>query len=68
MQDHVVIRGSNEKIEENGSVYLYKSSKCYKIGRTNDQKRRDKEIKLQLPLEAELINRIITDDPVGIEK
>lgn len=68
LKDHNVKRGSNEKIEENGSVYLYKSGKHYKIGRTNDLKRRDREIKLQLPMEAELIHRIITDDPVGIEK
>jgi hypothetical protein len=61
-------RGSNEQINENGSVYLYKSGKYYKIGRTNDLKRRDREIKLQLPVEAELIHRIVTDDPVGIEK
>lgn len=68
LKEDGVLRGSNERIDENGSVYLYKSSKHYKIGRTNDLKRRDREIKLQLPLEADLIHRIITDDPVGIEK
>ena len=68
LTDKIEARSSNSKIEENGSVYLYKSGKHYKIGRTNDLKRRDREIKLQLPIEAELIHRIITDDPVGIEK
>lgn len=56
------------KENENGSVYLYKSGTFFKIGRTNNLKRRDREIQLQLPIEAELIHRIITDDPVGIEK
>ncbi len=51
-----------------GTVYLYKSQSYYKIGRTNDSKRRDREIKLQLPFQAELIHTMSTDDPVGIEK
>jgi len=68
LTDHAISRGSDEQIDKNGSVYLYKSSRYFKIGRTNDLSRRDREIKLQLPLEAELIHRIITDDPVGIEK
>lgn len=68
LNDKIEAKSSNSKIEENGSVYLYKSGKYYKIGRTNDLRRRDREIKLQLPIEAELIHRIITDDPVGIEK
>lgn len=51
-----------------GTVYLYKSQSYYKIGRTNNTKRRDREIKLQLPFEAEIIHTIQTDDPIGIEK
>ena len=50
-----------------GSVYLYKACANYKIGRTNNMNRRNREIQLQLPYEAELIHRITTDDPVGIE-
>lgn len=68
INDEIEQRTSNSVIEENGSVYLYKSGRHYKIGRTNDLKRRDREIRLQLPVQAELIHRIITDDPVGIEK
>lgn len=51
-----------------GTVYLYKARNFYKIGRTNNSDRRDREIKLQLPFEAKLVHRIETDDPVGIEK
>ena len=51
-----------------GFVYLYKAKAHYKIGRTNDVSRRNREIKLQLPFEAELIHRITTDDPIGIER
>jgi hypothetical protein len=51
-----------------GTVYLYKSQSYYKIGRTNNTKRRDREIKLQLPFQAEIVHTISTDDPVGIEK
>ena len=54
--------------DEFGSVYLYKAGGNYKIGRTNNMKRRNREIQLQLPYEAELIHRITTDDPIGIEK
>jgi Meiotically up-regulated gene 113 len=50
-----------------GTVYLYKSQSYFKIGRTNDVKRRNREIKLQLPFEAQLIHTISTDDPIGIE-
>ncbi|WP_375415944.1 GIY-YIG nuclease family protein [uncultured Hymenobacter sp.] len=65
-----VIELSNDSnpSEQNGNVYLYKSGKHYKIGRTNNLERREREIKLQLPLEAELVHRIATDDAVGIER
>lgn len=59
--------GSPDELEF-GTVYLYKSKSYYKIGRTNNVKRRDREIKLQLPFEAEIIHTIKTDDPVGIER
>ncbi len=54
--------------EISGSVYIIKSGKYYKIGRTNATGRRRYEIELQLPEKAKLIHEIKTDDPVGIEK
>ena len=51
-----------------GFVYLMKSGKYYKIGRSNDAYRRAYEIRLQLPEKLELIHKIKTDDPIGIEE
>lgn len=53
--------------EEIGFVYLIKSSRFYKIGRTNAVGRREYELKIQLPERAMLIHSIRTDDPSGIE-
>lgn len=53
--------------EQNGFVYLMKSGKHYKIGRTNALDRRQYEIGLQLPLGITPIHSIATDDPSGIE-
>lgn len=58
---------SVSNIEVIGSVYLIKSGKYYKIGRTNSMGRREYEIALQLPEKEKLIHEIKTDDPVGIE-
>ncbi len=58
---------SNAPIETVGIVYLIKSGKYYKIGRTNSVGRREYEIKLQLPEKEKLIHEIKTDDPSGIE-
>lgn len=52
---------------ELGEVYLFKSGRYYKIGRTNDTVRRGKEIRVQLPEKVTLIHTIKTDDPPGIE-
>lgn len=56
-------------IEEtpNGFVYLLKSGKFYKIGKTNSLDRRQYEIGLQLPEAVQPIHSIETDDPSGIE-
>lgn len=50
-----------------GEVYLFKSGRHYKIGKTNDTVRRGNEIRIQLPEKMDLIHSIKTDDPSGVE-
>ncbi|MCX5816850.1 MAG: GIY-YIG nuclease family protein [Proteobacteria bacterium] len=52
-----------------GYVYLLKhgSRREYKIGRTNNQLRREGEIGIELPEKIEPIHVIETDDPAGVE-
>jgi len=50
------------------SVYLLKSGRYYKIGRTTAVGRRERELAIQLPERAVIIHSIKTDDPVGIEQ
>ena len=50
-----------------GFVYLLKSGKHYKIGRSNAAGRRERELAIQLPEKAAMAHVIRTDDPVGIE-
>ncbi len=50
-----------------GEVYLFKSGRYYKIGKTKDTVRRGSEIRIQLPEKLDLIHSIMTDDPSGIE-
>lgn len=52
---------------EDGFVYLMKSSRFYKIGRTNAVGRREYELAIQLPERVATIHVIETDDPSGIE-
>jgi len=63
--DHVA---SNGKLVV-GYVYLLKhgSRRQYKIGRTNNQLRREGEIGIELPEKIEPIHVIETDDPAGVE-
>jgi hypothetical protein len=51
-----------------GHVYLVRSGKYHKIGRSNDHGRRAYEIGLQLPEKLEIVHTIETDDAVGIER
>jgi hypothetical protein len=51
-----------------GVVYLAKSGRYYKIGRSNDAGRRGYEIALQLPEALVAVHEIETDDTVGIER
>jgi hypothetical protein len=57
-----------EEAQQDGFVYLLKSGRHYKIGRTNSAGRREYELAIQLPERAEKVHVIRTDDPVGIER
>lgn len=50
-----------------GFVYLMKSGRYFKIGKTNSVGRREREITLQMPERLKLVHEIKTDDPTGIE-
>lgn len=56
-ESHVVI----------GCVYLMKSGKFYKLGRSNAAGRREYELGIQLPEKLKTVHVIRTDDPIGIE-
>jgi Meiotically up-regulated gene 113 len=50
-----------------GYVYLFKSGRFYKIGKSNSAGRREYELAIQLPERVDTIHVIRTDDPSGIE-
>lgn len=50
-----------------GVVYLMRSGRHYKIGRSNSAGRRAYELAIQLPERLELVHTIEPDDPEGIE-
>jgi len=59
---------AKDKNEKFGCVYLIKSGKFFKIGKTDHLGRRTYELGIQLPESVELVHKIQTDDPIGIEK
>ncbi|HEV3145124.1 MAG TPA: GIY-YIG nuclease family protein [Gemmataceae bacterium] len=59
--------GDAEPEIEFGFVYLFKSGRYYKIGKTNSVGRRQYELDIQLPERATTVHEIRTDDPDGIE-
>ena len=53
--------------EKIGFVYLIKSGRFFKIGKTNAIGRREYELAIQLPERAKTVHAIRTDGPSGIE-
>lgn len=54
--------------EDEGFVYLIKSGRFYKIGRSNSAGRREYELAIQMPEKVTTVHAIRTDDPIGIEE
>jgi hypothetical protein len=50
-----------------GDVYLIRSGRYHKIGRSNAAGRRQYELGIQLPEPSSMVHVIKTDDPAGIE-
>jgi Meiotically up-regulated gene 113 len=65
INDSAVIESVDERIR--GYVYLLRSGRRYKIGKSGDPSRRFREVKLELPEETHQVHSIPTDDPSGIE-
>jgi hypothetical protein len=57
----------NTELDSDGFVYLIKSGRRYKIGKTKSIGRREYELAIQLPEKPRTIHVIRTDDPDGIE-
>jgi hypothetical protein len=61
-------REAVSKGDEFGGVYLLRSGRFYKIGKSNAPGRRKYELDIQLPKRADTVHVIRTDDPSGIEE
>jgi len=61
------VETDNAGAGEIGFVYMLKSGRFYKIGRSNAAGRRERELSIQLPEKAVNRHVIRTDDPAGIE-
>lgn len=57
-----------DSFQVKGFVYLLRSGKYYKLGRTNAVGRRLRELAIQLPQKPDTVHVIETDDPEGIEQ
>jgi len=57
-----------EKGVERGAVYLLRSGRYHKIGKSNSVGRREYELGLNTPEPCRLVHVIKTDDPDGIER
>jgi hypothetical protein len=66
-RNRTVADDNGEQEEQFGFVYLIKSGRFYKNGKTNAVGRREYELALQLPESATTVHVIRTDDPSGIE-
>jgi len=53
--------------EADGFVYMLRSGRSYKIGRSNAFGRRERDLAIQLPNKPDTVHVIRTDDPPGIE-
>jgi hypothetical protein len=62
-----VLDGEGAQVLAEGFVYLIKSGRHFKIGKANSVEARHRQLKIQLPQVAEVVHRIKTDDPYGIE-
>lgn len=58
---------TDAKEVELGFVYLIKSGRYYKLGKTNSIGRRERDLAIQLPEKLKTVHAIRTDDPSGIE-
>lgn len=52
---------------QTGFVYLMKSGRYYKIGRTVSVGSRERQLAIKIPVPPTTIHKIETDDPVGVE-
>jgi len=66
VSSEVSVESKSEEIIA-GYVYMMRSAKRYKIGKSNSPSRRYREVRLDLPDETVLVHTIPTDDPSGIE-
>ena len=57
-----------DSLKIKGFVYLLRTGKHFKLGRTNAVGRRLRELAIQLPQKPDTVHVIETDDPEGIEQ